>query len=159
MIKKVLLLVIFAIVMNGCNEERVSSTPTTETTTISVDTLNKDTSYMWLDTTKGEDLTKGKDTLIIYTYHTNGMSALLRIPNLAYKNYRTLIIYQDSKGIPRAIMRRLDSWWCIDRRYLDRLIQISGKNTYETYYQVIFDASYDRFHIAKNPIACEDMTY
>lgn len=158
MIKKVLLLVIFTIIMNGCNEEKVSSTPTTETT-ISVDTLNKDTSYMWLDTTKGEDLTHKKDTLIIYTYHTNGMSALLRIPNIADENYPTLIMYQDAKGVPRAIMRRLDSWWCMDIRYLDRLIQISGKSKYETYYQAIFRAGLDRFHIAKNPIACEDMSY
>lgn len=159
MIKKVLLVVIFTIVMNGCNGEQVSSTPTTEPT-IGADMLNKDTSYMWLDTTKGEDLTRwGKDTLIIYTYHTNGMSALLRIPNLADKDDPTLILYQDAKGVPRAIMRRLDSWWCMDIRYLDRLIQNSGKNTYKTYYQVIFNAGHDRFHIANNPIACEDMSY
>lgn len=159
MIKKLLFFAIFAIFMNGCNEELVSSTLTVEPT-ISADTLNTDTSYMWLDTTKGDYRIDKKDTSAIYTYHTNGMSAMLRIYKLPRNDVPTRVIYQDAKGIPRAIMLRLDSWLCVDRQYMDRLIQRSGKSyEHETYYQAIFSVGYDRFRIATNPIACETISY
>ena len=162
--RKLLFLAIFTIFMNGCNEELVNSTLTVEPT-ISADTLNSDTSYMWLDTTKGEYHIVGKDTFAIYTYHTNGMSAMLRIFYIdpVYEDdLPTQIIYQDAKGIPRAIMRnRLDSWLCVDIQYMDSLIQRSrSRNEYvETYYQAIFSVGFDRFRVATNPIACEAISY
>lgn len=128
-----------------------TDTPNVQT----ADTLSTDTSYMWLDTTHGDYQGYDKDTLIIYTYHTNGMSALLRISNLVEK-VPTRIIYQDTKGLPRAVMKDFDHWLCLDRAYMDKIIQDRDFNS-RTYYQALFHVGHERFRRSNNPIACESM--
>jgi hypothetical protein len=122
------------------------------------DTLFTDTSYMWLDTTHGEYHIADKDTLVIYSYHTNGMSAMLRISNIADSKLPARIIYQDTKGFPRAIMGDFEWWLCLDRAYMDKIIHDRDYGT-KTYYQALFYTGYDRFRFAKNPIACESMDW
>lgn len=135
---------------------------TVDTSITITDTSINDTSYMWLDTTHGEYQVNGNDTNAIYTYHTNGMSALIRIYHMPRGSRTpTRVIYQDSRGIPRAV-RTLSGakWVCLDRTYMDRLIQHSGRSyENETYYQAVFHIGYDQFRIATNPIACENQSY
>lgn len=155
-----------------------TDTPNVQT----ADTLSTDTSYMWLDTTHGDYTIMGKqDTFVIYTYHTNGMSALLRVPNELHDTYpsweATKVIYQDSKGIPRAIRHSYQdykdnpyktyhssehtTWICLSRTDMDRLIERNTQQSLylQSYYQALFDFSSSKanFRRANNPIACESM--
>ena len=160
---KLFVFTIFAIFMMGCNEEQIIVSDTGTSPSCS-ETSITDTSYMWLDTTKAEYLIENKDTVTIYTYHTNGMSALLRIYDIDDPHTPTRIIYQDSKGIPRAVTFNLKRWRCLDRVYMDKLIQLcqrlQGSEYYQaSYYQALFFTGLDRFRLANNPVACEGVSY
>lgn len=160
---KLFFFTIFAIFMMGCNEEQIIVSDTGTSPSCS-ETSITDTSYMWLDTTKAEYLIENKDTVAIYTYHTNGMSALLRIYDIDNHHTPTRIIYQDSKGIPRAVTINLKRWTCLDRVYMDRLIQrwqrSQRRDYYQpSYYQALFFIGRDMFRLANNPVACEGVSY
>ena len=164
-----IVLLIFVFCISSCSGSDFCHT-NTETSTLPE--ANVDTSYMWLDTTAGDykidTLGIHIDTSATYTYHTNGMSALLRIYTMQalYDGTpRSRIIYQDANGVPRAVMKTFGKWICADRVEMDRIIQNHAMDvnahgrTYATYYQAIFEIGFARFRVATNPIACETASY
>ena len=162
-----ILFIFIAFIMISCSNHDIDGIFVNQT---SLPITNADTSYMWLDTTAGDyridTLGKHIDTSATYTYHTNGMSALLRIYTMTaiYGNApRSRIIYQDANGVPRAVMKTFSKWLCADRVEMDRIIQNHAIDahgrTYTTYYQAIFEIGFARFRVATNPIACETASY
>ena len=154
------LIVLFCLFLLGVfTDKGTSRADTADVQT--ADTLFTDTSYMWLDTTHGDFQGDSIDTLIIYSYHTNGMSALLRLSNHVDRKLSTEIIYQDTKGRPRAIMLTFNHWICLDRAYMDKIIndKIFKIFSAHTYYEALFYIGHDQYRDAKNPIACESMDW
>lgn len=118
-----------------------------------------DSSFLFQDTTKADTLVE-TDTLIVYTYHSNGMVAMMDVlnDNMDFKiDFR---LYLNSFGDVVALVflnGGANYWRCFRNSDVERFVNHSGDKDLD-YLGLLSGASYflSRFRVVKTPFACEE---
>lgn len=113
-----------------------------------IDTLNADTVVNW-------------DTLIVYTYHKNGMSALVDYRRY-HEDYKSkgFRFFNDSKGVVRAVQTESTFVWrCIaqnDLKLTEKIMELNKTLANTNIFEMIeYSSDFGSgTRITKNPFAC-----